>query len=383
MIPFSGDGQWRIQDPDCWISADQMSATRFGRKNLTTALGLDGGRAVVRMGGAANEGASVQVPFVGGSGSSGTNWSTVDFLDFNGDGYPDVVGNGKVQSTLPNGALAAAPATVDGCQGDCSKVRSSKSESLSVNVGDLASHQISNSEGRLLGIFSDKVSVNISAGLVGSSGDFQAQWDLEDINGDGLPDLVRQGDPSQGQQGLQVQLNLGYRFGAVQEWASPATECTALLPAGLDQMTADPHPQVRCEKSVSVGANVGVGVGDATNGSALGFSLGAGASDSLSMSEAQLELVDVNGDGLADIVSKRLALSVPDPLNLTNTLGSDAPMHVRINTGSGFTGWITDTGALDYALNSNVDPQLQRGGGRGDKHTPAHLRLPLLDRHRG
>ena len=121
MIPFSGDGQWRIQDPDCWISADQMSATRFGRKNLTTALGLDGGRAVVRMGGAANEGASVQVPFVGGSGSSGTNWSTVNYLDFNGDGYPDVVGNGKVQSTLPNGALAAAPATVDGCQGGSSK----------------------------------------------------------------------------------------------------------------------------------------------------------------------------------------------------------------------------------------------------------------------
>jgi RHS repeat-associated protein len=352
MIPFVDQGQWSMQDPDCWISGDQMSATRFGRKNLSLDTGLGGGRGVIRMGGAENEGASVQVPYVGGSGSSGTNWSTVDFLDFNGDGYPDVVGNGKVQATLPNGALAPAPVTVGGCSGDCSKVRSSKSESLSVNVGTSASHQISNSQGELLGIFADDVSFNIGAGLVGSSGDYQAQWDLIDINGDGLPDLVRQGSAGQG--GLQVQLNLGNRFGAVQEWASPSTECTALVPAGLPQMTPDPKPQLRCEKSVSVGATAGVGLSDPSQGTAFGFNLGAGASDSLSMSDAQLDLVDVNGDGLPDIVSKRVSLRPVDLQHLSDTLGSDAPMHVRFNTGSGFTDWLTDTGTLNYALRSNV-----------------------------
>lgn len=362
MIPFPGDSQWRIQDEDCWIGPAGMSATRLGRKNLGIATSFGGGQAVIRKGGSDNEGASFQVPIVGGSGASGSNWSQVDFLDFNGDGYPDVVGNGKVQATLPNGALVDSPAPVPGCSGpDCSKVRNSKTDSISVNVGESVSRQWSNAQGDLMGITINDPGFSINAGLVGSTGNLRATSDLVDVNGDGLPDLVRQGTATQ--HGLQVQLNLGYRFGAVEEWAEPSTECTALVPSGLPQLPADPRAQLRCQKSVSVGATAGLGFSGKTP--SFGFSLGAGASDSLSFSDTQQDLVDVNGDGLLDIVSKTLILAPIDLQHLGDTVRSTAPLRVRINTGSGFTAWYTYTNALDYPLSSNLSHSFSVGANAG------------------
>jgi RHS repeat-associated protein len=364
MIPFPGDTQWRIQDEDCWIGPANMSATRLGRKNLSISTSFGGGQAIVRKGGSDNEGASLQVPIIGGSGASGSNWSQVDFLDFNGDGYPDVVGNGKLQPTLPNGALAGTSAVIPGCAAGpelCSRVRSSKSDSISVNVGGSVSRQLSNAQGELLGITINDPTFSINAGVVGSTGDFRAQSDLVDINGDGLPDLVRQGASGQG--GLQVQLNLGYRFGAVEEWAQPSTECTALVPAGLPQLSPSPRAQLRCQKSVSVGATAGIGFGGKTP--EFGFSLGAGASDSLSLSGTQQDLVDVNGDGLVDVVSKTLTLAPVDLQHPADTLRSTTPMRVKINTGSGFTGWYTYTGALDYAINTNASHSFSVGASAG------------------
>ncbi|HET9495728.1 MAG TPA: SpvB/TcaC N-terminal domain-containing protein [Chloroflexia bacterium] len=367
MIPFVDQGHWRIQDEDCWISATDMSASRFGLKNLDLIPGshnpVAGARGVIRVGGAENEGGSFQVGFAGGSGASGANWSQLDFLDFNGDNYPDVVGGGKLQPTLPNGALLPAPAPIAGCAGDCSKVRTGKTESVSVNVGSAVSRQVSDSEGDLEAITTDDPSYSISLGVLGSTGNFRAQADLIDINGDGLPDLVRQGNPAQNQNGLQVQLNLGYRFGAVEEWAAPATECTALLPAPLPPVAAAPRSQVRCQKSISLGASFGLGGGGKTPD--FGFSLGAGASGNLSMSNTQQELLDVNGDGLADIVSKQLALNPIDPQNLAGTLGSSAPLVVRFNTGTGFTAPVTYAGALNHALRANVTHTLNVGANAG------------------
>ena len=41
----------------------------------------------------------------GAAESDGTSGTDIDFFDFNGDGYPDVVAGGSLQATLPNGAL--------------------------------------------------------------------------------------------------------------------------------------------------------------------------------------------------------------------------------------------------------------------------------------
>ena len=49
---------------------------------------------------------------------------------------------------------------------------------------------------------------------------YTGQWDLVDINGDGLPDYVRKPDLLAGETSLMVRLNLGYRFAVQEPWAN-------------------------------------------------------------------------------------------------------------------------------------------------------------------
>jgi RHS repeat-associated protein len=311
MVPFLDEDHWRAEDEECFIGATTMSASRLGINFLDfpDGSGFGGARGVVRYGGADSFAVGAFVLSFGAGVTEGSNWSDIDFFDFNGDRYPDVVGGGKVQSTLPNGALDANRADM----GAFDRVREGESEVFNVNLGATTSGQITNSRGKLQAISTEQAAYNLSLGLDGNRGEFDTSWDLVDINGDGLPDYVRKGSP-----GLEVRLNLGYRFGEPENWGDDAT--------------------LRFEQSAGVGLSGGLGV---TTGS---YSFGGGFATTLSTAGAEQDLVDVNGDGLLDIVSKDLDFLV----------NSDAPLRVRFNTGNGFTGEHVYSGALEQPLRANA-----------------------------
>ena len=310
MVPYvemDGMAHWRIQDEECWIGPEAMSASRLGTNYLdfTSNSDVSGNRAIVRQGGAESLGGNMSIGVAGGGITTGTNWSDIDFLDFNGDSYPDIVGGGKVQATLPNGALGEQEYTLD----NFDKVRKSENKTWNVNVGPTMTLQNSDAQGNLKNSSTSNKSVSLGVGVNGSWGDFWSLSDLIDINGDGLLDLVRRSDD-----GILVRLNLGYHFGAIETWAIPQ-------PAELKE--------IRLEKSLLVGLSGSVGVN-------LGlFSLGGGVSDTESTTATMQNLIDVNGDGLPDLVYKAIdGLDSPDDLiNLTSV---SEEIRVFLNTGSGF-----------------------------------------------
>src|SRR5258708_28791643 len=100
------------------------------------------------------------------------------------------------------------------------------------------------------------------------------------VNGDGLPDLEK---PAAG--GINGHLNLGYRFGKQEFWSA----------------TAYGGP-VRRTKITSFGASADIGIG--TTDGVYGF--GGGGSSTRSQNASDYDLIDVNGDGLPDLVTKLL-----------------------------------------------------------------------------
>ena len=316
MIPFLGEGHWRAQDKDCWIGHEKMSATRLMVKRLDFPDGADLGSAngVVRMGGGKSRSVAVSAGIFGQGFTRSFNWSDVDFFDFNGDRYPDVVGGGKVQATLPNGGMGSAHYSM----GAFKRVRYTESENTSINLGTTGLRTISNVLGITKETKTEQASYNLDVGMSGGKGETKTKWDLMDINGDGLPDYVAPGD-----NGLQVRLNLGYRFGETETLSGTDT--------------------VRREKTSLLGFNVGAGAGNGFT--TWSYSFGGGAANTLSKAGAEQDIIDINGDGLLDIVYK--------PLNDDVESDSDT-FTVQYNTGFGFTAPYTLRGAMQMPIKGNA-----------------------------
>ncbi len=259
-----------------------------------------------------------------------------DYVDLNGDGYPDVItqnttgfpGNSsQVEFTYPSGTFQPSPTslTVTIDQGSESvtnfaggnPVAPSPSKTLK-GLRSYAGNLRSASGGRARGgtvtskgdsgagkgdggaggagrKAGDSVEPIGSAGVaLGASSD---ESSLIDMNGDGLPDEVSV--DSNGN--LLVALNTGYGFAAAQTWATG-------VPA-LNQ-------------SHSFSFNVGAGFNDTVNGFAGGVALTG------SNSTSTATLTDVNGDGLPDLI----------------TLSGSGQWLVRFNTGTGLAPAVTWTG---------------------------------------
>jgi len=112
----------------------------------------------------------------------------------------------------------------------------------------------------------EKSSINIGASV--NKGTNQTNEDLIDVNGDGLPDRV-----SVGSNGISVALNTGYGF------ATPETWTAGQLTQGTSR-----------GKSFSVGFSSWNGV------------YGGGISTSENHNYTNAQLMDINGDGLNDVV---------------------------------------------------------------------------------
>ena len=310
MLPFQAEDRWRARDTNAFVSGGLTGSTRLGARILefSDGTGFGGARGVIKTMGGRNAAGNISILVFGVGRSDGTSATDIDFLDFNGDGYPDVVGAGSVQATPPNGALEGRRIPV----GAFAKVRQAESVSNNRNLGATTSSLRATAEMFGLNIFPEMGPFNVGIGTSSSDGTTKAQWDLLDINGDGLPDYVQ---PSGS--GLLVRLNLGYRFGAPEEWGGVGT--------------------LRSERTEASGFDGQAGFNTPA------YSFGGGLASTRNRAGTESDLMDVNGDGLPDLVFKALSDDISAP---------GTAIEVRFNTGAGFLAPQAYTGALPRPIQS-------------------------------
>ncbi|MBW7839822.1 MAG: hypothetical protein H3C36_09355, partial [Chitinophagaceae bacterium] len=236
---------------------------------------------------------------IGGSWSGSNNYSVNQFMDMNGDRYPDVLTEDRIQYTTPTGKLNPSDVINHGF----GLTTSSESETSGSSVaGTFLFSDSQSGESTVLhsiGMYGSSLPLvdaktfpepNSSASLSGNSSNGTNKEKLLwiDMNGDGLPDRVNlENSP------MTVQLNLGYGFSQGQQWT--------LAPSALESES----------KTYSGGINFSI----------LNNSWGGGITASASKSWTLQNFVDLNGDGLPDMVENP---------------GGNSTIYYRLNNGTGF-----------------------------------------------
>ncbi|TDP98132.1 SpvB/TcaC N-terminal domain-containing protein [Labedaea rhizosphaerae] len=310
FAPMPGQQRWAGSDDGTWVAAGGASSSRLGTDTIDVATDADfaGASAVSRRGGTEQISTTLGVGPLGGSIATGDAESTVDFLDLNGDRYPDVVGSGGVQYSDMTGGLGSTRGSLGG------NVRESSSTAFTVSASGGSPARTSGTArgtdlpaGRSTANTTRSGSEMPSLGIGGNlgGGDSQTKYDLVDINGDNLPDKVYDNG--------EAALNLGYSFAAREPW-----------PGG----------------PVNTGSTRNAGVNLGFNTDYYGFA--GGVSASTGSGSAHASLMDMNGDGLMDRVF------------------AGNPVTVAINTGNGFTAPTPFRGSL---AGLNTDANANFGGG--------------------
>ena len=311
LTPSPADNEWLGTNPDIWVKAGTVSSSRLGAANLVfpSASDFAGARAPEKVSDTSQTAAGGGVSLLSGSADTGSTTSDVDYIDMNGSGYPAVVSNGHIQYPDQTGALQPNSVAVPGFGTSSS---SSDATSVNVGVGGSPAHFSANSKAQVDNAghapqSNDTGSQMVSLGLSGSlgRGDSHPQYQLLDLNGDGLPDLVtRNGDQ------LMVALNLGYAFAPSEPWGT----------AGLGDGASE---------NGSIGASLGF------NDGIYGFA--GGVSLAKNKSQTSEELISLTGSGLPD--------------RIINTPGG---MQVAFNTGNGFAPPVPWPGAPTGACADNT-----------------------------
>ncbi|HEY4108073.1 SpvB/TcaC N-terminal domain-containing protein [Puia sp.] len=321
ILVASGNQQrWGGYDPEVFVKGANMSSSRMGAKDVSplvintgTGTGSPGIDKVSKVTSTSYTlSASIGVAGASGSFSSSTSKSLTDFMDMNGDKYPDIVGEQLIQytdargglsaRTTPNGPIQQTAGTVKGVA-----LTGSPSIPTSIFRKSPQGNQQVDAGNAQTNAGSAKISVTGNAGV--NQGSNQSNFLYLDMNGDGLPDRVDQSSHL-------VSLNLGYGFAPGENW-------------GLDQI------QQGGSNAFSGGAGLGYNFGQ--------NSISVGVSLSRSDNATNLSLQDMNGDGLPDLVTVAQG-------------GGGAPvLQVRLNTGNGFsTDMLTWTGASAIGTNSSA-----------------------------
>lgn len=300
MMPDMELGAWKGYDDLTYIRKEVVSSSRLGQDDIApinpiienTLGGGAGATAIKKVNKTNNISLSIGAGPIGQSYSGGQTKPLYDYMDMNGDRYPDLVSEGKIQYTLPTGGLEDATRTPYS-----GNIHESWHFSTGASLGGTfpkskGGNSEKVSEGQKTS--SSETDAKSSAGF-GLNASFNSNIDDThiawlDVNGDGLPDRV---DKDGG-----VRLNLGYKFAPKENWGFG---------------------------NLSGGSSITYSGGGSFNIDNASFSFGVGYSRTENGMEHTLQ--DMNGDGLLDYV-----------------LASD-PLLVYINTGNGFANPIVWQGA--------------------------------------
>ncbi|HEX5749058.1 MAG TPA: SpvB/TcaC N-terminal domain-containing protein [Archangium sp.] len=304
---------WQGPHELIYVTATEMATTRLGgpMPRLPTPAQLAGAAAVPRISRSRNTALGAGAGPASASVAEGESQSLLDFLDMNGDGFPDVVSPARIQYTSPLGVLAEQHGVP---QRD---LRTSSTGNSTFGIGGNIASAVSSARGLFGGGAGKAPSgsastqqmqpIGFALNVGASKGNSTSEADLIDVNGDGLPDRVRKG-----REGLEVELNLGYRFAANEPWGQ------AVIHEGNTQ-------------EVNAGASISFNTGN--------YGFGGGINGSRSDSGTQKagggscggSLLDINGDGLIDCAEQAI-----DGLRVWFNLGhrmASAPVSWRGGTG--------------------------------------------------
>ncbi|MDR2556088.1 MAG: hypothetical protein LBC49_00040, partial [Bacteroidales bacterium] len=247
-----------------------------------------------------------------------------DYMDMNGDRYPDIVGLRSVQYSKPQGGLSKKVENVlDGVINvSTTATHSGSASTASVQAAKQLASNIKMGKVAVRG--SGGGGFSITGGSSGALATDETDMTLMDINGDGLPDKVfRNG---------MAFLNLGYKFSPV--------------PVNYSNL------KIGESASFTSGASLGGGYdfSQAFKNFDIIYSISGGISTSTANNMTKSALMDVNGDGLVDMVKldnnilnelvHDLVSYLTGGLDLTNYWGDRSDViKVAYNTGTGFTGW--------------------------------------------
>ena len=320
LIADPKSGAWMGYDNLTYLNGMVMSSSRLGEDDITgssfVSVGTDCKYAPVKVSKSSTH------SFTGGAYISGgytesTTTSVTDFVDMNGDRYPDIVHPNRIIYTNQRGGLDesvpyslgnhtatsyAIGAGIAGNPGNSNTSNSGNGAGVGSNRSSVRSKAGS---GRL--DYNSKEATESASSMVGFSGNInvdndRAEHSWMDINGDGLPDKVfRNGN---------VALNMGYWFAPAEPWG---------------------FQEIRGGQSMDFGAGLGVNL---FNGS-----FEAGTSSSLTINMSTTGMQDVNGDGLVDlIIAQNLAEQTLHNItkNAIEGLIPKENIRVRLNTGNGF-----------------------------------------------
>lgn len=308
FAPQPDKGRWGGEDENSWVAGDGVASSRMGLDTIDVLENdeIVGGQGAPRRGSSTQISGTLAAGPFGGTALIGTTGGDVDFVDLNGDQFPDVVGSKEIQYSDMKGGLGETRGTLGG--------RARESDTLAGNVSISAGSPArtlpnglgldtpnGNSSASTARVGAEMPSLGIGGSLGGGESD--AKTELLDINGDGLPDkLYVNGD---------VALNLGYSFAAKEPWGSGP---------------------INDAQTRNLGVNLGFNLDN--------YGFAGGVSATLASSKTNATLLDVNGDGLTDRVF---------------TDGAN-PVKVAINTGNGFTAKTTFKGSFaDIAVDKNAN----------------------------
>lgn len=316
MVPSASSNAWNGYDDLTFVTQNIISSSRMGDDNLLPVSPLQGPGSGTGAGATAinkisktenvNVAGGVSLGISIGGGYS-TGWTTqlYEYMDMNGDSYPDILSKNKIQYTLPFGGLDATAITQSfdevekmghralGITAGGTFLSSSTFNTRKENRGSKASN--AGSDG--------KSTLGVSGNLNVNHDSTSISW--IDINGDGLADRVHRGGG--------VELNLGYKFAPTENWG---------------------YVGISDGNTIAYGGGIGIDIGN--------YSIAGGVGLNRNENNLNKSLRDVNGDGLPDYVTDR-------PIDI---VVDSHPLMVSINTGNGFAQPVEWTGA--NSINEDV-----------------------------
>ena len=240
--------------------------------------------------------AGVSISSVGYNNTKTETFGLGDMMDMNGDGYPDIVKTKTIQYTLPNGDMSDNIFTFEGDDDVYTNHNKGKLESANTSV----SFKPVTLKEKGTNTKSTEKNIKTTAGLGLGQNNTESENNMLknyiDVNSDGLPDIVTFA-PITGE--INVEYNLGYKFSS------------SFPLATIDNVSRSLSNSTNC--SLPLCFNKG------------NYSISGGAGANKNESKSMGSMMDINSDGLVDIVSA----------SPSNTLS------VRLNKGNGFGDAIT------------------------------------------
>ncbi|MCK0202728.1 hypothetical protein MWN41_06815, partial [Ornithobacterium rhinotracheale] len=294
-------------ESDIYLSSKEFSPSRLGENDLEAyldtslpALQGDGGKALKMVTESKSNAYAIGVTALGGSYSEGNSVVLETMSDFNGDRFPDFVRGGEVQYTTPRGGISVqrlsignfSESTMSTKGGSMNggfqhgSAKSSLTYEISKNAQQKNTLKSSDKD-----IDKAKNSMSVSGGL--SEGKDNANYIYTDMNGDGLADRITNDG--------KIAYNIGYGFLPEETWSEHNAEIT--------------HG-----KNIDRSAGLGYSI--------LAGSFSGGLNYSNSKTENKVQILDINGDGLADKINYENSDYILIYLNLGNTW-SETPIKVK------------------------------------------------------